>query len=102
MVTKNQEEWAAMDEAARKAHLLDEEKTVFGRTVTNAPANKKIKGVPQEVGIGAPGNETFNHFRSILKNEGDEAYQDALAEIWKRDPDHAKKIGIPKPRAKAA
>jgi hypothetical protein len=101
MVTKTAEEWSGMDEAARKAHLADEEKTVFGRTVTNEPAYRKVKGVPQELGIGSKGRETPNHFRAILKYEGEAAHQEALAEIWKRDPDHATRIGLPKPRAKA-
>lgn len=102
MVTKTQEEWDLMDENERKAHLLAEEKTVFGRTRSDEPAFKKVKGVPQEMGVGSPGRETNNHFSAIRKYEGEEAHQEALAEIWKRDPDHAKRLNLSKPKAKAA
>lgn len=102
MVTKTSEEWDAMSPDARKAHLAAEEMTVFGRTVTGEPAYKKVKGVPQEMGIGAPGNETANHFHAIRKAEGDEAYQSALAQTWKRDPERAQKLNLPKPAKQAA
>lgn len=102
MVTKTSEEWDAMSPEARKAHLAAEEMNVFGRTINNEPAYRKIKGVPQEMGIGAPGNETANHFLAIRKAEGEEAYQAALAEAWKRDPDRAKKLNLPKPTKQAA
>lgn len=101
MVSKTTEEWDAMSPEARKAHLAAEEMTVFGRTVTGEPAYKKIKGVPQEMGIGSPGNETANHFLGIRKSEGEEAYQAALAETWKRDPDRARKLNLPKPQKAA-
>lgn len=82
--------------AEQKAHLANEEKIVFGQDV-------KHKGKePLEQGIGAPGRETQNHFNSIRKYEGEDAYQDALEDIWKRDPDRAKKLGLLKPRSKAA
>jgi hypothetical protein len=48
-------------------------------------------------GIGSPGHETINHFTSLRKYEGEESYRRAVAEIWKRDPDHAKKLGLPQP-----
>lgn len=96
MVTKTQEEFDAMSHEERKAHFAAEEKIVFGNDV------KHRKGVPIEQGVGSAGHETANHFTAILKYQGDEAHQDALAEIWKRDPDRAKKLALPRPRAKAA
>lgn len=93
MVTKTQEEWDLMTPDERKAHLSAEEKIVFGHDF------EKKKGVPIEQGIGAPGRETNNHFSGIRKYEGEEAYQVALAGIWKRDPDRAKKLNLPKPKA---
>jgi hypothetical protein len=94
MVTKTQEEWEAMTPDAQQAHLADEEKTVFGRTVQNEPAFERVKGQPVEKGIGSPGRETANHFAAILKYEGQDAYQAAADAIWKRDPDHAKRLGL--------
>lgn len=79
MVTKTPEELAALSPAELKEYAADEEKTVFGRTRLDEPAYKKIKGKPQELGIGAPGRETPNHFAAIRKYEGEEAYQAALA-----------------------
>lgn len=46
-------------------------------------------------GIGSPGNENGNHFAAIRKHEGEIPYQNALKEIWKRDPDRARKLGLP-------
>lgn len=84
MVTKTPEELAALSPIEMKEYLADEEKTVFGRTVINEPAYKKVKGVPQELGIGAPGRETANHFNAIRKYEGEEAYSKAVADAGKR------------------
>lgn len=78
MVTKTPEEWAGMDDAERKAHLIEEEKIVFGADF------KKVKGKPVEKGIGAPGRETQNHFNAIRKYEGEEAYKDAMAKAKKK------------------
>lgn len=47
--------------------------------------------------IGAPGFESGNHFAAILKYEGKAAYDKAVAEIWKRDPDRASKLSLPQP-----
>lgn len=99
MVTLTVQEREALSPGELKEHLADEEMTVFGRTKSNEPAYKKIKGTPVEQGVGAHGHETGNHFQAILKYQGDEAHQDALREIWKRDPTHAKKLSLPQPRA---
>lgn len=99
MVTKTPEELDALSPEEMKSYLADEEMTVFGRNRLNEPDFKKVKGVPQERGIGSPGRENSNHFAAIRKYEGEEAYQEALREIWKRDSDRAKKLNLPKPKA---
>lgn len=96
MVTKTQEEWDMLTPAEQKAHLLEEEKIVFGQDI------EKKKGHPVERGVGAQGRETHNHFTAILKYEGPEAHQAALEEIWKRDPERAKKLNLPKPKPQKA
>jgi hypothetical protein len=78
MVTKTQEEWDLMTPAEQKAHLVEEEKIVFGTDF------KKIKGKPVEQGIGAPGRESENHFRAIEKYESKEAADKARAEAAAR------------------
>jgi hypothetical protein len=105
MVTLTDEEWSTLGDpeqggspAKQKAHLANEEMTVFGRTVTNEPAYKKVNGVPQELGVGAPGRESVNHLAAILKYEGMDAYQAACADIWRRDPARAEKLNLPKRR----
>lgn len=57
-------------------------------------------GAPIPNGVGSPGHETANHFASIKKYEGDESYRRAVAELYKRDPSHAQKLGLPQPRSK--
>lgn len=79
MVTKTQEEWDAMDRDERKAHMIEEEKIVFGQDF------KKVKGKPVEQGVGAPGHETPNHLNAIRKYEGEDAYKAALARVKKAD-----------------
>jgi hypothetical protein len=73
MVTLTIEEFDELTPAERKAHLANEEKIVFG-----ADAPKK-KGQPVEQGIGAPGNESENHFRAIEQAEGKEVADRARA-----------------------
>jgi hypothetical protein len=68
------------------------DKAVFGHD-----AKKDRKGNYMEQGIGSPGNETHNHFAAIKKYEGKEAYEAAVRELWKRDPERAEKLGLPKP-----
>jgi hypothetical protein len=98
MVTKTPEELAAMSPEEIKEHQRDEEMTVFGRTRLNEPDFKKVKGQPVEMGVGSPGRENGNHFAAILKYQGVEAHQEALRDIWKRDPERAKKLSLPKPK----
>lgn len=87
MTTKTQEELDQMrDEIAAgrlprdaiKNYLAEEEKVVFGADF------KKVKGQPVEVGFGAPGHETQNHFNAIRKYEGEEAHKKAVAEAEAR------------------
>ncbi len=52
-----------------------------------------------ENGVGAHGNESANHFAAIRKDEGEKAYQAAVADFWKRNPTGAKKLGLPQIKA---
>src|ERR1700733_2884525 len=79
MVTKSPEELEALSPEQMKAYLADEEMTVFGRNKLNEPAFERVKGVPQENGIGSPGRESGNHLASIRKYEGEEAYGTATS-----------------------
>lgn len=58
-------------------------------------AKKDSRGrfIPQ--GIGAPGNESGNHFAAIKRWEGREAWEKAVRDCWKRNPEHAKKMNLP-------
>lgn len=89
MNEKEREEWEA--NANRRAQV--NQHVVFGHD------HKVVNGIPQEQGLGAKGRETGNHFASILRYEGPDAHQAAIEEIWKRDPERAKKLGLPSPRA---
>lgn len=86
MVTKTQEELDQMSPAERNAHFAAEHDTVFG------------EGNRKEHGIGAAGHETLNHFNSIRKYEGEDAYWEAIAAAWKRDAKRAKVLGLPPPK----
>ena len=94
MVTKTQEEWDLMDPAEQKAHLASEEKIVFGHDF------QKRKGIPIEQGIGSPDHETANHFTSLRKYEGEDAYREACEDLAKRDPERFKKLNLSKPLPK--
>lgn len=48
-----------------------------------------------EQGIGSPGHETSNHFSSILRYQGQAAYEKAVRALWKSNPDRARLIGLP-------
>jgi hypothetical protein len=68
--------------------------------VFGVDAQKDRHGNFIEQGLGAKGRETANHFNALKKAEamGVElpgTYDRAIADIWKRNPDHAKKIGLP-------
>jgi hypothetical protein len=72
------------------------------RMVFGVDAKKDAKGNFIEQGIGSRGNESANHFASLARAERDGfeppgAYRAALAEIWRRDPERAKKLGLPQP-----
>src|SRR5689334_21323721 len=66
-------------------------------SVYGADAKRDKRGNFLQQGIGAPGNETANHFAAIRKYEGKEAWDRAVGEIWRRDPERAKKLGLPQP-----
>jgi hypothetical protein len=66
------------------------------RNVYGHDAKKDRNGEWIEQGVGSRGRESINHFNAIRRYEGKEAYDDAVREMWKRDPDRAKKIGLPK------
>jgi hypothetical protein len=74
--------------------LIDEAefKAVYGHD-----AVRRADGTPVVQGIGAPGRETPNHFAAIRKYEGQQAWERAVREIFRRDPDRAKKLGLPMP-----
>jgi hypothetical protein len=72
-------------------------KNVFGHD-----AVRNRDGSYQEQGFGAKGRETSNHFAALKKAEamGIElpgTYDRAVAEIFKRDPERAKKLGLQAP-----
>jgi hypothetical protein len=94
MVTKTLEELETLSPEQMKTYLADEEMTVFGHNKLNEPAFERVKGVPQENGIGSPGRETGNHLAAIRKYEGEEAYHAAVDKIFKRDPAYAEKLGL--------
>lgn len=110
MVTKTTEEISAMQaqidmgalpKDAIETYFEGEAKNVFGHD-----AKKDRQGNYKEQGIGAKGNETSNHFLALKKAEaqGHEppgSYDEAVREIWKRDPDRAEKLRLPKPKAAA-
>jgi hypothetical protein len=59
-------------------------------------------GKPIEQGVGSPGNESINHFISLKKAEqaGIEpfgSYDKAVAAMFKRDPERARKLGLQQP-----
>jgi hypothetical protein len=51
-----------------------------------------------EQGHGSKGHESVNHFASILRYEGREAYDKAVAEIHARDPKRHAALRLPLPR----
>ena|ERR1700761_1302780 len=78
----------------------DLRKEATARFVFGHDAKKDSKGNFVEQGLGAPGNESANHFQALRKAEqmGLEppgAYDKAVAACWKRTPDLARKLGLP-------
>jgi hypothetical protein len=83
-------------------NLSDEEMDVqalqkVDESVYGVGAKKDRNGnfIPQ--GIGSPGNENGNHYAAILKYQGRDAYNAAVAEIFKRDPNRARQLGLQQP-----
>jgi hypothetical protein len=79
---------------------LERYREAVARNVFGQDAVKDRHGNYIEQGLGAKGRETANHFNALKKAEamGVElpgAYDKAVADIWKRDPERARKIGLP-------
>jgi hypothetical protein len=89
MVTLTQEETEALTPEQRVAHQAAEDLVVFG---VNAKRDRNGNYIEQ--GVGSPGRESLNHLAAIRKHEGDDAYQAAVDAIWKRDPEHAKRLNL--------
>ena len=94
MVTLTQDEFGALTPEQRAAHLAAEEKIVFGQDFQLDKA-----GNPIELGIGSPGRPSLNSLQAIRKYEGEEAYQAAVAKLWKDNPEAAQRLNLPKRRA---
>jgi hypothetical protein len=58
-------------------------------------AKKDRNGNFIQQGIGSAGHETANHFASIRRWEGKEAWEAAVRKLWKENPAHAAKLGLP-------
>jgi hypothetical protein len=95
-IQKSQEEIDGMTKPELEEYHEQQRMIVFGHDY------KMRKGEPVEQGFGARGHETENHFVAIRKYEGEEPYWTAVAEIWKRDPDRAAKLRLPKPKLPSA
>jgi hypothetical protein len=105
MVAKSAEEIQTMKDEIKagilspdaiEQYLDGERRNVFG-----FDSKTDARGQPIEQGIGAKGNETLNHFNAMLKAEQmggvvPGTYKAAVAEIWKRDPRRAEKLGLPR------
>lgn len=93
MTPEEQEEYLAP--ANVKAREAIQQSVVFGHD------HKTVKGEPVEQGIGARGRESGNHFASILRYEGKEAFDAAVAELHKRDPKRHAALKLPVPKKAA-
>ena len=60
-------------------------------------AKQKSDGTWIEQGIGSPGHENINHFNSIRRYSGERAFNQAVREIYRRDPKRAAALGLPQP-----
>lgn len=102
------DEYAAMDEDARAAWdaKADQREDIHRMVVFGHDSKVDRKtGQPIPQGIGAPGRENMNHFQSVRRYEGEEAYWQEVARVWKQTPKHAEKLhklGLPKPRKEVA
>src|SRR5215472_17303439 len=99
---------AAVDRAIREAqnagHPLPSEaeldqigQRADARNVYGYDAKQRSDGSWQEQAVGSPGRESVNHFASIRRYEGQQAWERAVREIWKRDPKRAAALGLPQP-----
>jgi hypothetical protein len=89
---------SAVYDAAREAGAsVEQALEVEARNVYGENAKQDRNGNWIEQGIGSKGNESIGHYQSIRKFEGEISYQRALKEIWSRDPNHARKLGLPEP-----
>ena len=98
---KNQEPSPEQLARCQRAGKEADRRAVFGHDY-----QRDKNGEPAEQGIGSRGHETLNHFRAMLANErrGELApgsHAAAVAEIWRRDPERAKRIGLPQPQRAA-
>jgi hypothetical protein len=93
MVTLSPAEWEELTPEEQRAHQAQEDRIVFGHDF-----QRDRNGNPIEVGVGSPGNPSINSLAAIRKWEGEDSYQKAVADIWQRDPEKAKKLGLPQRR----
>lgn len=104
----NEDQLLAMDEKEREEYFSKaqvQKRESVNQAVVFGHDHKTVKGEPIEQGIGSRGRETMNHFNSVRRYEGDDAYWQEVARVWKETPKHAEKLqkqGLPKPKAKAA
>lgn len=77
--------------------LAANDEAVYGH---DAKRDRHGRFIPQ--GIGSAGHESTNHFSSILRWQGKSAYDEAVAEIWRRDPARAERLRLPKPAKEKA
>jgi hypothetical protein len=82
------------DEEADRRGLRAVDEAVFGHD-----AKKDRSGAFIQQGVGSPGHESANHFASLRRYQGEEAWRRAVAEIYKRDPQRAAALNLPKPTA---
>jgi hypothetical protein len=90
-------EGAVYDRAIRAGATHEQAQHEVAKSVYGHDFRQDKQGRPIVQGIGAPGNENGNHFAAIRKWQGEVRYQAALKEIWKRDPNHARRIGLEEP-----
>jgi hypothetical protein len=79
---------------------LDRYREAVAKNVFGHDFKRDAKGNPIEQGLGAKGYETANHFAALKKAESQGlelpgTYDKALADIWKRDPERARKLKLP-------
>jgi hypothetical protein len=74
MVSLRREEWDELTPAEKRAHLVQEEKNVFGHDVKH-----DRHGNPIEVGIGSKSQPSANHFRALATAEGPSVAEKEMA-----------------------